>query len=183
MWTVYKVGAAFMWWNVLIAHILYSICFIRHKQATAVVLYTLYKFCNLVCTGLSWMGLVIWSFWLRLIVKNPFSYDCLLFYFLYPLKKSGCLSLFWVPFLGSVKNKIILLLDVLALSFPLTYKKDVKPAPFISNIDIVYNITPEHHWGEGRDVSSCTLGGLANHNTLGQLTNLSPLRISEGGAS
>ncbi len=44
MWTVYKVGDALMWWNVLIAHILCSICFIRHKQATAVVLYTLYKF-------------------------------------------------------------------------------------------------------------------------------------------
>ncbi len=78
-------------------------------------------------------------------MKNPFSYDCLLFYFLYPLKKSGCLSLFLSPLFRLSQNKIILLLDVLALSFPLTYKKDVKPAPFISNIDIVYNITPEHH--------------------------------------
>ncbi len=38
-------------------------------------------------------------------------------------------------------------------------------------------------WGEGRDVQTCCRGGLANHNTLSQLTNLSPSRISEGGAS
>ncbi len=38
-------------------------------------------------------------------------------------------------------------------------------------------------WTEGRDVQTRTRGGLANHNTLDQLTNLSPLRISEGGAS
>ncbi len=36
---------------------------------------------------------------------------------------------------------------------------------------------------EGRDVQTRTRGGLANHNTLDQLTNLSPSRISEGGAS
>ncbi len=30
------------------------------------------------------------------------------------------------------------------------------------------------HWGEGRDISERPLGDLPNHNTLGQLTNLSP---------
>ncbi len=39
------------------------------------------------------------------------------------------------------------------------------------------------HWGEGRDIQTRSRGGLANHNTLGQLTNLSPSLISEGGAS
>ncbi len=55
----------------------------------------------------------------------------------------------------------------------------------INNIDdvIVYNTTGAHAT-EVRGVMFWTaLGSLVNHNTLGQLTNLSPLRISEGGAS
>ncbi len=39
------------------------------------------------------------------------------------------------------------------------------------------------HWGEGRDIQTRSRGGLANHNILGQLTDLTPSLISEGGAS
>ncbi len=48
---------------------------------------------------------------------------------------------------------------------------------------VVYNTTRAHA-AELRGVTfRCGLGGLANHNTLGQLANLRPLRISKGGAS
>ncbi len=52
------------------------------------------------------------------------------------------------------------------------------------NIDdaIVYNTTRAHSEVRGGTFLDCT-DGLANHNTLGQLTNQSPSRISEGGAS
>ncbi len=48
----------------------------------------------------------------------------------------------------------------------------------ISNIDAAINYkTIRVHAAE-----AMVRGGLANHNTLDKLTNLSPLRISEGGA-
>ncbi len=54
----------------------------------------------------------------------------------------------------------------------------------ISNIEdaIVYNTTRAHA-AELRGGTFSTRGGLANHNTLDQLTNQSPSCISEGGAS
>ncbi len=56
----------------------------------------------------------------------------------------------------------------------------------ISNIDdaIVYNTTGAHATEVRGGTFRCALeAGLANHNTLDQLTNRSALCISEGGAS
>ncbi len=56
----------------------------------------------------------------------------------------------------------------------------------ISNIDnaVVYNTTGAHAVEARGGTFRCALeDGLANQNTLDQLTNLSPLHISEGGAS
>ncbi len=64
------------------------------------------------------------------------------------------------------------------------YSLGLNQLKLISNIDnvIVYNTT--HAQAYAAEVrGGMRSGGLANHNTLDQLTNLCPLRISEGGAS
>ncbi len=65
------------------------------------------------------------------------------------------------------------------------HKQYLQRLTLVSNIDdaIVYNTVGAHAAELRGEMFKRTHGGLANHNTMSQLTNLSPSCISEGGAS